>query len=72
VNSRRFGGVTDVDEDHVDIRSFVEHTDDAPLSQAWFWMPEWQAREREADADFAAGRHRVFDDAASFLANLDA
>jgi len=25
-------------------------------SQAWFWTPEWQAGEREADADIAAGR----------------
>jgi AbrB family looped-hinge helix DNA binding protein len=25
-------------------------------TQAWFWSPEWQAGEREADADRAAGR----------------
>lgn len=25
-------------------------------SQAWFWTPEWQKMEREADADIAAGR----------------
>ena len=25
-------------------------------SQAWFWTPEWQAGEREADADRATGR----------------
>lgn len=25
-------------------------------TQAWFWTPEWQAGEREADADLAAGR----------------
>ena len=24
--------------------------------QAWFWTPEWQAKEREADEDIAAGR----------------
>ena len=23
---------------------------------AWFYSPEWQAKEREADADIAAGR----------------
>src|SRR5688500_4712450 len=23
--------------------------------QAWFWTPEWQAKEREADEDFLAG-----------------
>lgn len=25
-------------------------------TQAWFWTPEWQAGEREADDDLAAGR----------------
>src|SRR5437016_4099006 len=24
-------------------------------SQAWFWTPEWQAKEREADEEIAAG-----------------
>ena len=24
--------------------------------QAWFWTPEWQASEREADEDIKAGR----------------
>ena len=27
-----------------------------PREDAWFWSPEWQAKEREADADLAAGR----------------
>ncbi len=29
--------------------------------QAWFWTPEWQDGELEADADQAAGRVGVFD-----------
>jgi len=29
-------------------------------TQAWFWSPEWQAGEREADADRAAGRVTTF------------
>ena len=29
--------------------------------QAWFWTKEWQAGEREAEADLAAGRYQVFD-----------
>ena len=30
-------------------------------AQAWFWTPEWQAREREADEDIRAGRVKRFD-----------
>ncbi len=40
-------------------------------SQSWFWSDRWQQMEREADASFAAGRHKTFDDAESFLADLD-
>lgn len=29
-------------------------------TQAWFWTPEWQAGEREAEADLAAGRLETF------------
>ncbi len=29
-------------------------------SQAWFWAPAWQAGEREADVDRAAGRIEAF------------
>ncbi len=39
--------------------------------QGWFWSERWQRLEREADADFAAGRVATFDDAESFLADLD-
>ena len=40
-------------------------------NQAWFWTPEWQRKEREADADYAAGRFRVHDSTDDFLAALD-
>ena len=40
-------------------------------SQAWFWTERWQRMEREADEDYAAGRYRVYDDAESFLADLE-
>jgi AbrB family looped-hinge helix DNA binding protein len=26
------------------------------LTQAWFWTPEWQAKERQANEDLSAGR----------------
>ena len=29
--------------------------------QAWFWTDKWQAGEREAEADLAAGRYQAFD-----------
>jgi len=39
-------------------------------SQAWFWTPEWQAKEREADEDIAAGRGERFESDEEFLAAL--
>jgi antitoxin MazE len=43
-----------------------------PASQAWFWTERWQKMEREVDDAVTAGEIEVFDDAESFLANLDA
>lgn len=40
-------------------------------TQAWFWEPGWQAREREAAADLAAGRSRVLESSQEFLASLE-
>ena len=40
-------------------------------SQAWFWTPEWQAKEREASAAIAEGRVRVFASDEGFLASLE-
>lgn len=39
-------------------------------TQAWFWTPEWQAGEREADADRTAGRVEVFGSDQDFTAAL--
>ncbi len=39
-------------------------------SQAWFWTPEWQAGEREADEDIAAGRGEFFESGEAFLESL--
>ena len=41
-------------------------------AQAWFWSERWQAMEREADEDIAAGRLRASDDVEAFLGELDA
>ena len=43
---------------------------DIDPEQAWFWTPEWQAKEWEADADIAAGRTEFHDSDDSFLAAL--
>ncbi len=40
--------------------------------QAWFWTPEWQEGEREADEDIAAGRVTRYDSDEQFLAALEA
>ena len=39
--------------------------------QAWFWTPEWQEKEREADEDIAAGRvSRWYSDVKELIADL--
>jgi antitoxin PrlF len=42
-----------------------------PTDQRWFWTEEWQAGEREASADIAAGRTEFFGSDEEFLASLD-
>jgi antitoxin PrlF len=39
-------------------------------TQAWFWTPEWQKGEREADADLAAGKTESFASGDEFLGAL--
>jgi len=43
-----------------------------PADQAWFWTDRWQAMEREADADIAAGRTIVIDGASGLMELLAA
>jgi len=50
------------------LRCIVEGRID--LDQAWFWTPEWQRREREADADIAAGKGQRYYSDEEFLAAL--
>jgi bifunctional DNA-binding transcriptional regulator/antitoxin component of YhaV-PrlF toxin-antitoxin module len=42
-----------------------------PADQRWFWTERWQAMEREADEDIAAGRVVTFDDIDAFLDHLE-
>jgi len=41
-----------------------------PAEQAWFWTERWQAMEREADADIAAGRTTVVDGLEGLVGHL--
>jgi AbrB family looped-hinge helix DNA binding protein len=38
--------------------------------QAWYWSPEWQAAEREADSDTRAGRYDDFESMDDMIADL--
>ena len=40
-------------------------------SQAWFWRKDWQAGEREASVDIAAGRTTHYGSDDEFLDSLD-
>lgn len=40
-------------------------------NQAWFWTPEWQAGEREADANATAGKGEYFASGEELLAGIE-
>jgi hypothetical protein len=50
------------------LRSIHAHRIDP--DQAWFWTPDWQEGEREADAQLAAGEGQVFDSDEAFVDHL--
>jgi len=41
-----------------------------PDDQAWFWTPEWQAKEQEADREIADGVSRAVLSPEEFIAEL--
>ena len=49
----------------------LARSDERDPDQWWFWTPEWQAKEREADEDYAAGRTRKFANGDDFVAELE-
>lgn len=51
------------------LRGIIEGPLDA--GQAWFWTPEWQRKEHEAEADKAAGNFDRYGSDDEFLAALD-
>jgi antitoxin PrlF len=42
-----------------------------PANQRWFWTEQWQAGEREAADQIAAGQTKIFEDAKAMFADLD-
>jgi AbrB family looped-hinge helix DNA binding protein len=56
-----------------DDRVVLTPTSIIPDDQAWFWTPEWQAKEREVDEAITRGeRGTVFNSGEEFLEFLDA
>ena len=41
-----------------------------PKDQRWFWTPEWQKKEREADEYLARGRFKEFESVEALLKDL--
>jgi hypothetical protein len=47
-------------------------SDERDPDQAWFWTPEWQAKEREADEAIRLGKFERFESEEAFEAALEA
>jgi bifunctional DNA-binding transcriptional regulator/antitoxin component of YhaV-PrlF toxin-antitoxin module len=60
--------VTERDDGVIELRPALP----VPVDEMWFWSEGHQHAEREAEDDITAGRYRDFDDAESFLADLEA
>lgn len=56
------------DDGRLELRPVVT----VPADQAWFWTDRWQAMERDADADVAAGRLAIVEGADELIDHLDA
>ena len=68
-----------LDRDNAQVQ-LIEHEDGrlelrpvvtVPADQAWFWTERWQAMERQADAEVAAGKSTVVEGTDELIAHLD-
>lgn len=59
--------ITERDDGVIELRPALP----VPVDEMWFWSEGHQRAEREAEDDIAAGRYRDFEDAESFLADLE-
>ncbi|MDD5451860.1 MAG: AbrB/MazE/SpoVT family DNA-binding domain-containing protein [Desulfovibrionales bacterium] len=41
-----------------------------PRDQAWFWTPEWQEKEKEADEDIRKERYQEFENVEDLLKDI--
>lgn len=56
---------------HADGRVTLRGMTTIPTDQRWFWTEEWQAGEREASEEIAAGGLEIYDDMATLLADIE-
>jgi hypothetical protein len=52
------------------VLDFVSYLVERDPDQAWFWTPEWQAGERQADEDLKIGNFDDFDTMDDFIISL--
>lgn len=64
------GDEVEIQVDGNTARLFPIKTIKVPRDQAWFWTPEWQEKENEADHDLANGQYRDFDQLDHLLKDL--
>jgi len=57
----------DGSEKYFTVHPETQETIEIDADQVYFWTEEWQAKEREADEDVAAGRYADFDDVDEFF-----
>jgi len=63
--------VLDQTEGTVSLQTLILDALHTAVEQAYFWTPEWQAKERSADQAIAEGRVRTFDTMEEMLRFLE-
>jgi hypothetical protein len=53
------------------VLDFVSYLAERDPDQSWFWTPEWQAGERQADEDLTTGNYVDFDTMDGLIASLE-
>jgi hypothetical protein len=53
------------------VLDFVSYLTERDPDQSWFWTPEWQAGERQADEDLQTGNYEDFATMDDLIASLE-